>query len=130
MQTQFTQNDPKLLQAACVLARAYQKHSWNDVAAEDFVQEYLLARHENGVDLDSWAKAQHYKIKSWRDVNNKLRVRGAISMTRADADGKPIEDALVAPEPDESIITQPNIQKLTDYQKRIFEFVLSPKHTK
>lgn len=119
MQNQNTHAEGEIGKMAAKLARRAKARGWSFADAEDYSQDYYLARLESGVSIEEFAKTQHFYLSNRVSPDgNAHRVCGASSHYQG-ADGEAV-DAL---ENIQSHYTEYPVGLMTDYQRRVFEYL-------
>lgn len=104
---------------AAKLARRAKAHGWSFADAEDYSQDYYLARLESGVSIEEFAKTQHFYLSNRVSPDGKNhRVCGA-SSGHNDGDGEYVSTL----ENVQSHYDESPLGLMTDYQKRVFEYL-------
>jgi len=119
MQNQTTHADGEIGKMAAKLAHRAKGHGWNFSDAEDYQQDYHIAQLESGVSLEEFEKTQHFYISNRVSGDGKShRVCRAAAVFRG-GNGEAV-DAL---ENVQSHYDEYPVGLMTDYQRRVFEYL-------
>lgn len=111
--------DGEIGKIAAKLAHRARAHGWNFADAEDYSQDYYLAQMESGVSLEEFAKTQHFFLTNRVSGDGKShRVCGASSHYQGSDD-----EAVDALDNVQSHYDEYPVGLMTDYQRRVFEYL-------
>lgn len=111
--------DGEIGKIAAKLAHRARAHGWNFADAEDYSQDYYLAQMESGVSVEEFAKTQHFYLTNRVSPDGKShRVCGTSSHYQG-SDG----EAVAALDNVQSHYDEYPLGLMTDYQKRVFEYL-------